>query len=190
MDLNSLMSLFGENEVGAMSNKLGVDKAQTASVLQGAVPAILSALQGNAQGKKGEKSLFNALSKDHDGSILDNLTGFIDNPESGNGKGILKHTLGSRRTSVEGMLSAKSGMDSGSIGKILEMAAPVIMGFLGKQQTQNNVSQSGIGSLISSVLGGNDSNSGGGMDIGDIASMFIGKKKGGIAGFLGGLLGR
>ena len=189
MDLNSIMSVFGEKEVDAISNKLGLDKGQTSSALSASVPAILSALNGNAKGKSGQKAIFNALDKDHDGSILDNLSGFFSNPESGNGKGILKHTLGSKRTSVEGMISAKTGVDSSSIGKILEMAAPVIMGFLGKKQTENNVSQSGIGSLLSGFLGGNDSNDNG-FDIGDIASMFISKKKGGIAGFLGGLLGK
>ena len=189
MDLNSIMSLFGDNEIGAISNKLGLDKNQTSSALSAAVPVILSALSGNAEGKAGQKSIFNALNNDHDGSILDNLSEFLDNPESGNGKGIIKHTLGSRRTEVEGMLSAKTGVDSSSIGKILEMAAPVIMGFLGKQQTANNVNQSGIGSLLSGFLGGGN-NSGGGIDIEDIASMFISKKKGGMLGFIAGLLGR
>jgi hypothetical protein len=76
------------------------------------------------------------------------------------------------------------------MSKILEIAAPLVMAYLGKEKKQNNVQSNGIGSLVSNLLGGNDSNNSGGIDIGDIASMFINNKKGGILGFLGGLLGK
>ena len=190
MDLSSILGLLGDNEVEKMSNKAGLDKNQTMSALTAALPTILTALKGNTQSKLGKKQLAGALDRDHDGSLLDNLSSFLDKPEQGNGKGILKHTLGSRRTEVEGMLSKKTGINSGSIGKILEMAAPMIMAYLGKEKRQNNVQSNGIGDLISSFLGGGNNSQDSSFDIGDIASMFINNKKGGIAGFLGGLLGR
>ncbi|MGB1039617.1 MAG: DUF937 domain-containing protein [Flavobacteriales bacterium] len=189
MDLSSILGLLGDDGVEKMANQAGLDKNQATSALAGALPTILSALKGNSQSKLGQKQLSNALERDHDGSLLDNLSGFFDNPQAANGKGILKHTLGSRRTTVEGMLSEKAGVSSGSMSKILEMAAPLVMSYLGRQKKQNNVQSNGIGDLIGGLLGGNDSNDGG-FDIGDIASMFINNKKGGIAGFLGGLLGR
>lgn len=175
-----------------MSNQVGLNKDQTKSALAGALPTILTALQGNSQSKLGQRQLSNALDRDHDGSLLDNLSGFLDNPAAANGAGILKHALGSRRTEVEGMLSQKTGVNAGGIGKILTIAAPLVMAYLGKQKKQSNVQSNGIGGLISSFLGGGDNNSSSdnGLDIGDIASMFINNKKGGIAGFLGGLLGR
>ena len=113
----------------------------------------------------------------------------MDNPKAVNGKGILNHTLGSRRTKVEGMLSQKTGVSSGSMSKIMEMAAPLVMAYLGKEKKQSNVQSNGIGGMLSNLLGGIDSN-GDGVDLGDIANLFITKKKGGIAGFIGGLLGK
>ena len=190
MDLSSLLGLLGDKEVEKMSNQAGLDKNQTMSALSAAMPTILSALKGNAQSKLGQKQLASALERDHDGSLLENLSEFLDNPKAANGKGILKHSLGSRRTEVEGMLSAKTGVSSGSMSKILEMAAPLVMAYLGKEKKQNNTQSNGIGDMLSNLLGGNDNNSGGGFDISDIAGMFINNKKGGIAGFIGGLLGR
>lgn len=190
MDLSNILELLGEDGIKKMSNKAGIDKNQTMNALSGALPTILTALQGNSRSKLGQKQLSNALDKDHDGSLFDNLSSFFDNPKSGNGKGILKHTLGSRRTTVEGMLSQKTGVSSGSIGKILEMAAPLVMAYLGKQKRSNNVQSNGIGDLISSFLGGGNSSNNNGLDIGDIAGMFMNNRKGGIAGFIGGLLGR
>ena len=190
MDLSTILGLFGDNEVEKVGSQTGLDKNQTMSALSAALPTILTALQGNAQSKLGQKQLAGALEKDHDGSLLDNLSGFFDNPQAANGKGILKHALGSRRTAVEGMLSQKTGVSAGGMSKILEIAAPLVMAYLGKEKKQNNVQSNGIGSLVSNLLGENDSNNSGGIDIGDIASMFINNKKGGILGFRGGLLGK
>ena len=189
MDLSSILSLLGDKEIEKMGNQAGLDKTQTKNALEGALPTILTALQGNSQSKLGKKQLAGALERDHDGSLLDNLSGYLDNPKSANGKGILKHTLGSRRTEVEGMLSQKTGVDKNSMSKILEMAAPLVMAYLGKEKSKNNIQSNGIGDLISSFLGGNNSQDNG-FDFGDIANMFVSNKKGGLAGFLGGLFGR
>ena len=47
----------------------------------------------NTSNQQGAESLHNALQKDHDGSILDNLGGFLNNAQSGPGAGILRHVL-------------------------------------------------------------------------------------------------
>ncbi|MEZ7900776.1 MAG: DUF937 domain-containing protein [Flavobacteriales bacterium] len=189
MDLNSILGLLDNDKIEKMSNQSGLNKNQTVSALSAVVPTLLTALKGNSQSKLGQKQLATALEKDHDGSLLDNLSGFLDNPKAVNGKGILNHTLGSRRTKVEGMLSQKTGVSSGSMSKIMEMAAPLVMAYLGKEKKQSNVQSNGIGGMLSNLLGGIDSN-GDGVDLGDIANLFITKKKGGIAGFIGGLLGK
>ncbi len=51
----------------------------------------------------------------------------------------------------------ESGLQDGSIGKILEMAAPLLMGFLGKQKNQVNsiFSPEQISGVLSSLSGGN-----------------------------------
>jgi hypothetical protein len=63
--------------------------------------------------------LHRAPAQDHDGSILDNLTGFLGDAQAGPGKGILRHVLGDRRRQVETGLSKTTGLDAGSVGKLL-----------------------------------------------------------------------
>ena len=192
MSINEIMSLVGDDGINAISSKLGIEKDQANTALLGALPTIVSALSGNAQSKGGLKNLTNAIEKDHNGGLLDNLSSFFDNPEQGNGKGILKHTLGSRRTTVENVLSAKTGVDSNSMGKILEFAAPLVLSYLGKQNQNSN--GGGITSILSNLLNSNTNSSeapaDNGLDIGSIANMFINSKKGGIGGFIQGLLGK
>ena len=145
--------------------------------------------------------------KKHDGSILDNLGGLLGNQDvMTDGAGILGHVFGGREQNVAQAVSRKSGMDMGSAMNLLKMAAPVIMGYLGKQSRQNNVSDAnGIGDLLGGILGGSGSAQeeqslvtqildadGDGSVIDDIIGMAAGgsKKKGGLGGLLGGLFGK
>lgn len=141
-----------------IADSLGMDKQKTQSVLAGALPVFLSALKSNSQTPEGEKALQNALNKDHDGSILENLNGYLENPAQGKGESILKHVLGDKKDNVTQYLSNDSGLDAGSIGKIMEVASPILMGMLGKQnasqaENQNPNANVGIGGLLSQLTG-------------------------------------
>ena len=59
--------------------------------------AILGAMANNASKPGGADSLLGALQKDHDGSILDNLGGFLGQPNTDDGNGILGHVFGNSR---------------------------------------------------------------------------------------------
>jgi len=100
-----------------------------------------------------------ALSGKHNGSILNDLGGLfgggVDDSVMQDGAGILGHVFGNKQPEVENALSQKSGLDAGSVGQILKIAAPIVMGFLGKQTAQSNVSDSsGMNALLGSMLGG------------------------------------
>ena len=150
-----------------------------------------------------------ALSGKHSGGILDQLGDLMGNGGPSDdvlqdGAGILGHLLGGKQPQVENALSSKTGVDAGSIAQILKVAAPVLMGVLGKQTQQNNVSDgSGMNALLGSMLGGQPQENqslittlldsdGDGSILDDVAGMVLGsnKGKGGIGGLLGGLFGK
>ena len=149
-----------------------------------------------------------ALSGKHDGSILDNLGGLfqggVDDNVLQDGAGILGHVLGGKQDTVTNALSSQSGMDAGAVGNILKVAAPLLMGVLGKQSKQSGVSDaSGLNGLLGGMLGGQPKQNqsliaslidadGDGSILDDVAGMVLGggKKKGGIGGLLGGLFGK
>ena len=151
-----------------------------------------------------------ALSNKHDGSILDNLGGLfgggVNEEVKQDGMGILGHVLGGSQGNVANALSQKSGMDSQSVMNILQIAAPLILGYLGKQKQQQNVqSPDVLGGLLGGLLGGGkkqqkqqsliesilDGDNDGSI-VDDLAGMVFnsGKKKSGLGGLLGGLFGR
>ncbi|WP_310991807.1 DUF937 domain-containing protein [Aequorivita marina] len=207
--LDLLSSDMGKQLIKGASAQTGQSSDKTATVLSMALPTILGAMQRNAESPEGAKSLNNALEDNrHDGSILNQLGGLLgdggaDSSLMNDGAGILNHVLGGKQSKVENNISRASGVDSQSVGKIIQMAAPVIMGLLGNQKRKNNVDQGGIGSLLGSMLGkSNDhdqslittllDSDGDGSVIDDVAGMFLGgnKNKGGIGDMLGGLFGK
>lgn len=193
MDLTKiLMSQLGEGGLEAIAGKIGADKQQASTALEGAIPAILGGMSSNVQSRQGAEGLLGALDRDHDGSVLDNLSGFLNNSDQGPGDGILKHVLGDKRPTVEQGLSAKTGLNSSQIGNLLKIAAPLIMGYLGKQKRQSSGGFD-IGS-IAGLLGGmtKDSDAGTGLDLGDILNVVGGLTGGGSSqrGGLGGMLGK
>jgi hypothetical protein len=101
--------------------------------------------------------------------------------------------LGDRQETLERGISAKSGLDIGSVGSLLTLLAPVVMGMLGKKQSSSGTggslgdllnrekadaqSQGGLGDILGSILGGSNSSSGGlGNIAGSVSDMLSGKK--------------
>ena len=207
--LDLLNSDLGKSIISGVSETTVNDQNKTSSVLTMALPVLMKAMERNASTPQGAEGIMNAINKKHDGSILDNLGGLfsggVEESVTQDGSMILGHILGNRQQGVEQIIGQKSGLDSGSVGNILKVAAPILMGVLGKQARQNNVSSSNdLTGLLGNMLGGNDARAeqgfleqildadGDGSVIDDVAGMVLGnsKKKGGLGGLLGGLFGK
>ncbi|WP_299212176.1 DUF937 domain-containing protein [uncultured Dokdonia sp.] len=206
--LDLLNSPMGKQIISGVSGSTGQSESDTGKLLSMAMPVLMGAMKKNVQTPEGAAGLMGALSNKHDGSILDNLEGLfqggVDDSVKRDGEGILGHLLGSNRPNVENALSQKSGMDAGTVAQILKVAAPILMGVLGKQTKQSGVSDAGgMNTLIGSMLGGQPQENqslisslldadGDGSILDDVADMVLGsnKKKGGLGGLLGGLFGK
>jgi hypothetical protein len=109
----------------------------------------MGGLTRNSQSPEGASSLLAALDRDHDGSILDDVAGFLGSPESADaGTGILRHTFGEREQRVETALSRSTGVDPAAVGKILAMVAPVVLGALGRAKRQQGLDAPGLASML------------------------------------------
>ena len=207
--LDLLNSPMGKQLISGVAGQTGQPENKTGDVLSMAMPLLLGAMKKNAATPQGAQGLMSALSGKHNGGILDDLGGLfgggVDEAVTNDGAGILGHLFGGNQGNVENALSQKSGLDAGSIANILKIAAPIVMGFVGKQTAQSNVSDAnGMNSLLGGMLGGQPQQNqslistlldadGDGSILDDVAGMVMGggqKKKGGLAGLLGGLFGK
>lgn len=194
-----LGNALGGSNTDDISKQLGIEPSKAAIAMSIAIPLLVSALDRNASSSDGRQSLENALDRDHDGSILDNIGGHLGGSAGGGiGGSILGHILGGDRKQVESSIGRASGLDAATVGKLLVMLAPLILGALSRanQKTPPTTSindilsgatgqmqqqSSGSGDILSQILGGGGPGAGGqGGGMGDLAS--IG------ASVLGGLL--
>ncbi len=146
--MNAILSQFDSETLDKLSNQLGTNQQTTGNAIAAAVPLLLSALSRNASNDDGRESLYNALSNDHNGGILNDLTGFLGGADNGPGQGILGHVLGDSQNGTVNALSRATGMDTSSMGQLLVTLAPIVMGFLGRTRQQQAIGPSGLAGLL------------------------------------------
>ncbi len=144
------MNQLSEDNISQISQIIGADTEITKSSLSSAMPLLVSALSKNASDPDGAQSLHNALAEDHDGSILKDVSGFLENPQAGNGAGILGHIFGSQQSVVTQGFAKSTGIKSDQTGQLLEIAAPLLLGSLGKQQKDRGFDSN----MLTEFLGG------------------------------------
>ena len=153
MDL--LQGQLSEGLVNQLSQQLGgADKAQTATAASGIMSTLMGALAKNAATPEGASALANALDRDHDGSILDDVMGMVtgtsqtQNTRAANGAGILGHILGGKQNGAIDMISKMSGLSSNNTGNLMTMLAPIVMGALGKTKKESGLDASGLAGML------------------------------------------
>lgn len=152
MSLIDLITGNAGNQVADQAeSKFGISKTQIIALLAVAAPLVISYLRKKSQDTKEAEALNNALDKDHDGSILDDVS--QADARQAEGGSILNHVFGNDKQNVENQLSQNTGISIDKIGPILAMLAPVIMGYIGKEKQQNNVGAGGLGDLLGGILG-------------------------------------
>ena len=193
MNLEALLGLLQGQDLGQLAEQVGGNEGQVKNGVMAALPAMLTALSKNTGTEKGAQELNNALETKHDGSILNNLSGYLSNPDLKDGAGILNHLFGSQTSNVANAVSQSSGLDTNGSMKMLQMLAPVLKGMLGQQKKQNNLDAEGIGNLTS-MLASNFGSEAGASGIIDVVTNLLDANKDGnvmddIMGMVGKLFG-
>ncbi len=148
--LDLLSQQLGDSAISQMTRQLNTNRNQTEAAVSAVLPTLLGAMARNTTQKGGAQALLGALDRDHDGSVLDDIAGFIAKPDEGTGNGILRHVLGDRRATVEHGVSKASGLDPATIAKLMTMLAPLVMGALGKIKRDRNLNASSLSDMLQS----------------------------------------
>ena len=149
MDL--LGAALGGDTQRQLSDQIGADPQATGSAIQAALPMLLSGLTQNASRPEGAAALHQALERDHDGSLLDNLGGLLGGTSATratDGAGILGHVLGDRQDAAQQAVAQSSGLDTGQSAQLLSALAPILMGVLGRTQRSQGLNANGLASML------------------------------------------
>lgn len=184
-----IRSIATQLDGGAMtqlSSQLGTDSRSTQNAVQAALPLLLGALAKNSASSGGADALAGALDRDHDGSILDDLGGFLGGGSGSDGAAILGHVLGTRQNTVEAGIGKATGLGTNQIAQLLQMLAPIVLGYLGRQKRQEGLSAGMLGELLGTQVSGAQSQN---PAFGALAALLDKDDDGTIVDDLGGILG-
>ncbi len=163
-----------------LAKQIGGGTAETQTAIQSAIPAMLQAMTKNTASKEGASALVNALDKDHDGSILNDLLGFVTSGNDTNGgSAILNHLFGTKKSTVENAISQNSGLNSNATSNLMTQLAPIVMGFLGQQKQKGGLDVGSIATLVMSQLSGAKQKTGGNTTL-DMITGFLDKEGDGV----------
>ncbi len=150
-----LKSQISGEMIGALTNQLGgAETEKTSTAVESGISILMNALAKNAKNTDGATALGAALDRDHDGSIFDDLTGYINGTskinqtKAANGAGILGHLLGEKQGGAVDALSQMSGLNQGQSSSLLVKLAPIVLGMLGKQKRSTGMSPTDLGGLL------------------------------------------
>ena len=190
MNLEALLGLLQGQDLGQLAEQVGGNEGQVKKGVMAALPAMLTALSKNTGTEKGAQELNNALEKKHDGSILDNLSGYLSNPDLKDGAGILNHLFGNQTSNVANAVSQSSGLDTNGSMKMLQMLAPILMGMLGQQKKQNNLDAKGLGNLTSMLASNFGSEAGASGIMEAVTNLLDANKDGNVVDDIMGMVGK
>ena len=152
MDL--IQGQLSDSLLEQLGGGVGATKEQTATAATGIFSTLMNAIGNNAKSPEGAASLLNAIERDHDGSIFEDLAGMLggasqpSNASMLNGSGILKHVLGGRQNNIAEMIGKMAGLDKSAAGSLLIKFAPMIMGMLGKVKKEQNLDANGLSQFL------------------------------------------
>ena len=154
--LSLIQNQLSPQSVQQISNALGENPEGIKSALGTAFPALLGSLLGKVNASpNGATDIFNMLKSGQSAggwpeSVNDVANGVNQGALPVAHQSLLTSLLGSRLGPVADFVSSRFGIREGSATSLLGMAAPLLLGTIGKQMSSQGVGASGLGDLLRS----------------------------------------
>lgn len=152
----------GGKSIDALSRQLGIDGADTGSLVEALGPALMRGVEKQTERPDSLQGLTKALTGGGHQRYLDNPELIGDDAAREDGNKILGHLFGSKDVSrnVAAQAAQKTGIESGLIKKALPMLAGLAMGALSKkseaQAAPGSSDSGGLGGLLAGLIGDRD----------------------------------
>lgn len=142
-------ALGASGALGALSNTLGSSAAETDSLVQAGLPAILGGL-GAQSGGDGANALFGMLGDG--GGFADNLGSFFgQGDKTGLASKLVGSIFGSQRGAIESLVGTNSGSPLSMVSKFLPMVTPAVLGLLGKIAGDDGLDADGLSEGLAAI---------------------------------------
>ena len=147
--VDDLTGLFRSQALGEAAAKLGESESSVLRGFQTASAAILGGLTSRIGQTGFMKQAFDLSSTFSDSRVLDNVRGFFSGSEArtgseGAGSKLLSMAFGNNQSKIAESVSQASGLRPSSATTLMTVAAPVVLGLLGRRVQQDHLDNAGF----------------------------------------------
>ncbi len=137
----------GDN-LSQIAQKVGGDEKGVQSAMGMALPMLMSSMAGTASKPGGADLLSSMMGQMGGASPMDNLGSFLGGPAAAGGSSMVTSLLGSQLAPIQNAIAKKTGLPPAIVGRVLEIATPMLLGYVGKSFTGQKVEPQAITSLL------------------------------------------
>lgn len=145
--LDSINGIFNNDVIRKVASFLGESESGISRAVNAGIPSMLSGIMSSST-SDGGVNLLNLSKQASNSGILNNLSGAFSSNDQSNllnsGNNFLSGLFGNKTGGLTNVISNFAGIRSSSAKSILAVIAPIILSFIGRQASSNNLSASGI----------------------------------------------
>jgi outer membrane protein OmpA-like peptidoglycan-associated protein len=152
--MDMAQGFFGGDTLGRMSAWLHETPASTRAAVQDALPASLIGLANQASSEEGSRALLGRLQRgDYPHLDADELNRAVHDPAATerivqSNKGFMEGMFGGKLPNVVDGIAEHAGVSRSAMSKLLALAAPVVLGFIGKKAVTQNLDAGGLRNFL------------------------------------------
>ena len=153
--IEHITSFLTPDVINKAGTYLRESPASTSKAMSSIIPTMLASISNMAGSPGGATHLAGLLSSGgHDGSILNNVGNLFGGGSATSsaiqqGQGLLSTLFGNKVDATASTVSGFSGMGKSSATSLMALAAPLVMGVLGKLRSTEGLNPDGMANLLS-----------------------------------------
>ncbi len=153
--LDIAKSYFNNELVSKVSSHLGENEGGISKAISAIFPSVIGTIADKASSSPdAADAVAKMASTQNEGGILNSISSFL-HPDSsqnmlGQSSSLISSLFGNGGSSnmLTNLVSSFAGVKSSSVGTILSMAVPTILGLIGKHTKENNLSSGAMSSML------------------------------------------
>jgi OmpA-OmpF porin, OOP family len=152
--LSTIKSQISDAIIQKAANFIGESDSATQNALNIALPSLLGGVSNQSSDTNSINALLGQFNEGaHDGSIFDSIGNLLGGGSAtqgllDSGESIVNGLFGNKTSSIVDWIAAFTGIKSGSVTSLMNMAAPLVMGAIGKQLSQEKLDALGLTNLL------------------------------------------
>jgi OmpA-OmpF porin, OOP family len=144
----SILSMFDPHTLDGIAGSLGATGQSVSQGLKSSIAAVLASMASKSGDPHVLRTMLDSAPEETAMSDIARAASDPNSPVISGGKRLLSSLFGGSADTVTQAVGASSGLGTGMASKLLAMAAPMVLSFIGNRVRTEGMSMTGLGNLL------------------------------------------